>query len=299
MTLLVIDTDPGVDDALALLFAWGSPSARVEAVTTVAGNVGLAACTRNLFRLLAARRPDPWPLVAAGADRPLARRLVTAEGYHGADGLGDLDDWPDVEIKSAPDRASDVLVDLARRHGRSLTLVALGPLTNVALACQADPAAMRGIGRVVVMGGAVDVPGNVTPTAEFNFHVDPEAAAQVLAAGLTLDLIPLDATRQARIGRADFERALAAHASPLTRRILALTAHAFGREGGRITLHDPLAIGAALDESVVTWERAALAVIGDGQSTRVSGAPNCRFARGVDASRFQAMFLEALCRPVS
>src|SRR5207248_1628816 len=134
LTLLVIDTDPGVDDALALLLAWGSPGVRVEAITTVAGNVPLGQCTVNLFRLLALRRPEPWPLVAAGAEAPLARPLKTAEGYHGADGLGALGDWPEVEARPGPSGAVELLVEKARHHGARLTLVALGPLTNIALA---------------------------------------------------------------------------------------------------------------------------------------------------------------------
>ena len=294
MTLLVIDTDPGVDDALALLLAWGSPETRVEAVTTVAGNVALAQCMVNLFRLLALRRPEPWPLVAAGAEAPLARPLKTAEGYHGADGLGMLNDWPDVEAKSTRPHAIDLILEMARRHGERLTLVALGPLTNVALACETDLAVMRRIGRVVAMGGAVDVPGNVTPTAEFNVHVDPEAAARVLDGGLRLDLVPLDATRQATVTRAELERALGARPGPVATRVLAFTRHAFAREGDRLTLHDPLAIAAAFDETLLHWDSARLRVADDGETRRVSGPPNCRVAIGVETPRFVRMFLERL-----
>ncbi|OLB96166.1 MAG: hypothetical protein AUH30_13375 [Candidatus Rokubacteria bacterium 13_1_40CM_68_15] len=294
MTLLVIDTDPGVDDALALLLAWGSPGVRVEAVTTVAGNVPLGQCTLNLFRLLALRRPEPWPVVAAGADAPLARPLRTAEGYHGADGLGALGDWPEVEAEPALPNAIDLIVDMGRRHGERLTLVALGPLTNLALACEADLAAMRRIGRVVAMGGAVDVPGNVTPTAEFNFHVDPEAAARVLDAGLRLDLVPLDATGQATVTRAELERALGARPGPRAARVLAFTQHAFAREGGRLTLHDPLAVGAAFDETLLSWEPARLRIGGDGETRRAGGHPNCRIAVGVETERFVSVLLQRL-----
>jgi len=176
----LIDTDPGIDDALALLLAWGSPEWTVDVVTVVAGNAPLEAGTRNVFRLLDLRRPAPPPLVAAGAASPLARPLTTAP-YHGADGLGDLPDWPPVEPRLAPVAAPRVIVDAARRYGRDLTIVALGPLTNLALAVEADAAALLGAGRVVAMGGAVDVPGNVTPDAEFNAHVDPTAAGESVA----------------------------------------------------------------------------------------------------------------------
>jgi len=294
LTLLVIDTDPGVDDALALLLAWGSPGVRVEAVTTVAGNVALGQCTLNLFRLLALRRPEPWPVVAAGAAAPLTRPLRTAEGYHGVDGLGNLGDWPEVQARPVARPAADLIVEMARRLGERLTLVALGPLTNLALACDADLAAMRRIGRVVAMGGAVDVPGNVTPAAEFNILVDPEAAQRVLDAGLRLDLVPLDATQQATVTRDQLERALGARPGPVADRVLAFTRHAFAREGGHMTLHDPLAIGVAVDESLVDWEPVRLRIDPDGASRRAAGTPNCRYARGVDTKRFLSVLMERL-----
>jgi inosine-uridine nucleoside N-ribohydrolase len=203
----LIDTDPGIDDALALLFAWGSPDLRLAGITTVAGNVGVADATVNLFRLLALRRPTPAPAIAQGAAQPLRRPLVTAQGYHGADGMGELADWPPVQpMQSALSPlsqldAADFILDAVRTASEPLTLIALGPLTNVALALGRAPRVLAGLERLVVMGGAVDVPGNVTPTAEFNIHVDPEAAAAVLAAGLRVDLVPLDATHQAVLPR--------------------------------------------------------------------------------------------------
>src|SRR2546426_1157136 len=176
MTTVLIDTDPGIDDALALLLAWGSPGVEVEAITTVAGNVAVERGTTNVFRLLALR-----------------------------------------------------------------------PLTNLALALAAGGAALAGIGRIVVMGGAVDVPGNVMPAAEFNMHVDPEAAARVFSADLPIDLVPLDATRQATLARADLEAALAKTPGPLASRIAAFTRRAFRLDGGTMYLHDPLAVAAAAD----------------------------------------------------
>src|SRR5262249_37320308 len=156
----------------------------------VAGNVPLETATRNLDRLLALRRPAPAPRVGVGAAAPLARPLHTAVRYHGVDGLGDAADWPNADpslAAHARPRGAGVLGDTVARHGAALTTVAIGPLTNLALALEADAARMRSVGRVVVMGGAVDDRGNVTPTAEFNVHVDPEAAARVFDAGLPLD----------------------------------------------------------------------------------------------------------------
>jgi len=296
---VLIDTDPGIDDALALLLAWGSRELSVEAITTVAGNVPVEVATTNVFRLLALRRPAPPPAVAAGASGPLARALVTSPRYHGEDGLADLPDWPEPARPSVLPDAVALIVDAARRLQRLLTLVALGPLTNLALALKADAGALPLVGRVVAMGGAVDVPGNVTPAAEFNFHVDPEAAHRVLAAGLALDLVPLDATRQAVLPRAGMRAALARAPGPLASRIQAFSErgfridHAGGAQG--MMLHDPLALAAALDPTLVEWEPVRLAIGGDGETRRAAGEPNCRVARGVDTDRFLRLFLDRLC----
>lgn len=295
MISLLVDTDPGIDDALALLWAWGCPGVAVEAVSTVAGNVSVDHGTINVFRLLALRRPTPPPVVAVGAAQPLARTLQTAVRYHGADGLGDLGDWPAVRATPVPEPAAALIAATARRRGERLTLVALGPLTNVALALDVDHRSLARVGRLVAMGGAVDVPGNVTPSAEFNVHVDPDAAARVLAAGLPFDLVPLDATRQATLTRRELEQALAARPGPVASRVLAFTRRAFRLDGDAMHLHDPLAVAAAVDPTLVEWEKARLEIRTDGTTRRVPGAPNCRLARRVDRARFVATFLDRLC----
>jgi inosine-uridine nucleoside N-ribohydrolase len=296
---IVIDTDPGIDDALALLLAWGSPELAVEALTIVAGNVPLEIGTANAWRLCAVRQPRPSPMLAEGAAAPLRRPLRTASHYHGEDGLGDAGGWPATPAPPAFAGAIDVLIELARRHRGRLLVVALGPLTNLALVLERDAEALRGVRRVVVMGGAVDVPGNVTPDAEFNIHVDPDAARRVLEAGLPIDFVPLDATRQAVLTRPELETALARCPGPLAERVSAFTAHAFRvqGEGGTpgLTLHDPLAVGVAVDADFVTWERVRLAVGPEGETRRAPGPSNCRVAMRVDRARFVATFLARLC----
>jgi inosine-uridine nucleoside N-ribohydrolase len=297
--LILIDTDPGIDDALALLLAWGSPELQVAAITTVAGNVHVRDGTRNLQRLMALCGIEPGPPIAEGAAGPLGRPLVTATGYHGEDGLGDAPGWPSTRPLPPGPAGAELLVETTRRAAEPLTLVALGPLTNVALALERDAAAIRRLARVVVMGGAVDVPGNVTPTAEFNIHVDPLAASRLLAAGLSVDLVPLDATRQAILSRVELERALQRRPGPRAERIAAFTRRGFGPWAGAgssvMVLHDPLAVAVTLDPSLVGWETMHVEIDPDGATRRADGPPNCRVALTVDTARFLALFLERVC----
>jgi inosine-uridine nucleoside N-ribohydrolase len=299
MSPTVIDTDPGIDDALALFLAWSSPELDLQAVTTVAGNVTVAQATINLLRLIHLNRTSSRPTIAVGAAQPLCRKLVTAQGYHGGDGLGDLEGWPDVEIPSTPP-AADVLVEAARRHRSALTLIALGPLTNVALALRADAAAMAAIGRAVIMAGAVDVPGNVTPTAEFNAHVDPDALREVLGSAMTIDLVSLDATRQAVLTLGDLEAALEHADRMVAERLRAITERGLAVDlarGGRgMIMHDPLAVALAIDTTLARWEAVRLTVGLEGETRRTTGPPNCRLARAVDTARFRTLLVERLCR---
>ena len=321
---LLIDSDPGIDDALAILLALRSPDARVEAVTTVAGNVEVDRATANARRILAVAAPVPPPPLAGGAPAPLKRPLVTAHQVHGQDGLGNLGRFVDpsgqprypeptyaIEMRSGP----EVILDTADRWGPELTIVALGPLTNLALALQQDPRRLGRAGRIVVMGGAIAVPGNVTPCAEFNFYVDPEAASTVLEAGLPVELVPLDVTRRVVLAQTVLKERLHRCADRVARFILDFTLHGFAfgaeREGPGIVLHDPLAMAVALDPSLVTLEPLYVEVECEGRLTRGLSladrreipshrkrASTCRVAVDVDAERVLQMVLERLC-PVS
>jgi len=324
---LLIDTDPGIDDALAILLALASPEVRIETVTVVAGNVPVDLAAANARRILAVAAPTPMPPVIRGAEAPLKRSLVTAGHVHGQDGLGNLDRFVDpggrlrypeppppkppsmIEARSA----AEAILETVDRWGPELTVVALGPLTNVAAAAALDVRRLARAGRVVVMGGAVTVPGNVTPAAEFNFFVDPEAAAQVLEAGLAVELIPLDVTRRVVLAQAVLtERLRRCPDDRIARFILDFTLHGFAfgasQEGGGIVLHDPLAMAVALDPSLVTFEPMSVEVECEGKLTRGLSladrraipshrkqVPSCRVAMDVDADAVLRLFLERLC----
>jgi len=319
---LLIDTDPGIDDALAILLALASPETRLEAVTVVAGNVPVDLAMANARRILAVAAPSPMPPVVRGAEAPLKRALVTAGHVHGQDGLGNLDRFvepdgrlrypeppPVLETRSA----AQVILETVDRWGPELTLVALGPLTNLAAAAALDARRLARVGRVVVMGGAVTAPGNVTPAAEFNFYVDPEAAAQVLELGLPLELVPLDVTRQVVLAQSVLtERLRRCPNDRVARFILDFTLHGFAfgaaQEGGGIVLHDPLAMAVALEPGLVTLEPMPVQVECDGALTRGMSLadrraipahrkrlPTCRVAVAVDREAVLRRVLDRLC----
>ncbi|SRR6266508_1019941 len=318
---LLIDTDPGIDDALALLLALASPGASVEAITTVGGNVPVDQALHNVFRILDVARPVPVPRVARGAEAPLKRALVTAGHVHGDDGLGNLDRlvepdgrprYPAVPHGLEMRDGADLILETADRFGAGLVVVALGPLTNLATALERDPRTLARAGRIVVMGGAVAAPGNITPAAEFNFYVDPEAAAAVFDAGLALELVPLDVTRQAVLRQSGLAARLSESPSRIGRFVADFTLHGFAfaaeQGDGGIALHDPLAVGVALDPSLVGFEPLGVEVECEGGIARGMSVadrrplgshrkrrPNCHVALSVDAPRFLKLFLDRLC----
>lgn len=205
MQRILIDTDPGVDDALAILLAMLSPELQIEAITTVCGNVPVRQGTENLLRILGVLDLEDFPLIAQGEARPLVKPLVTAAHVHGEDGLGNVSQlrnvdgnplYPPAATRISSTSGVDFILEMVRRYPDELTLVALGPLTNVAQAIRKDAAKMQRLQKIVVMGGAFEVYGNVTTTAEFNIFVDPHAAQEVFQSNVPIDIAPLDATHQ-------------------------------------------------------------------------------------------------------
>ena len=193
---IIIDTDPGQDDALAILLALGSAELEIVGLTAVAGNVPLALTEKNARKICElAGRPDIR--VFSGAVRPLVRNLVTAEHVHGKTGL-DGPDLPEPTMKLQDRHAVDFIVEtLMREEKGSITLCVLGPLTNIALALIREPRIAPRIREIVLMGGGFFEGGNITPTAEFNIHVDPHAADVVFRAGVPIVMMPLDVTHKA------------------------------------------------------------------------------------------------------
>src|SRR5580704_4124300 len=250
---IIIDTDPGIDDAMAIFLALRSPELKVEAITPVAGNVPLDLTLPNALRLLeiAKRRDIP---VAAGASHPLMRRLATAGHVHGVNGLAGVE-FPEPKTKPVHEAAPSLIRRIVRENPGEITVVAVGPLTNVALALRADPALASMIPAIVIMGGSLSG-GNMTPAAEFNLYVDPEAARIVFDAGIPLTMVGLDVTRKCRVSEEHIKQLEAANnpVSQAAGKILRATYERM-RHGGEVTdiaLHDALAVVSLIDPGVIT-----------------------------------------------
>jgi len=304
---IIIDTDPGQDDCFAILLALASPELEILGLTAVAGNVGVELTAKNALRICEiAHRTDIK--VFRGADRPLLRPLRTAPEIHGKTGL-DGADLPEPKMRLQPEHAVDWLVrTLMERGDRGTTLVAIGPLTNVALALRREPAIVAKLDEIVIMGGASRAGGNVTPAAEFNIHVDPHAAEIVLGCGAAIALMPLDVTHHVlaspeRRGRI---RSLGTPAAATVTRLLDFYAERekIGEQG--VPLHDPCTIAYLVDPTLFRGERIHVAVELAGELTtgmtvmdwrRRSGKPaNCLVFREADDERFFALLIERLGR---
>ena len=205
MQRILIDTDPGVDDAYAILLAMRSPELCVEAITTVCGNISVEQATQNLFTILGSLDLDEFPIIAQGEAAPLVKPLVNAAHVHGDDGLGNTSHLQDTDGNPRYSPANttlssmsgvDLILGTAAQYPDELIIVALGPLTNLAKAIRKDAAKMRRLQKIIVMGGVFEDYGNVTTTAEFNIFVDPHAAQEVFQFGVPVHIFPLDATHQ-------------------------------------------------------------------------------------------------------
>ena len=307
---IIIDTDPGQDDAVAILLALACPEdISVLGITCVAGNVPLDLTARNARMVceLAGKTDVP---VFAGCDRPIAGALITAEHVHGRTGL----DGPDLPLPKMPLRdrhAVDFIIDTLRTHPPgTVTLCALGPLTNLATAFEKAPDIIERVQDIVLMGGAYFEVGNITPAAEFNIHVDPEAAAKVFSAGMSLVVMPLDVTHRALVtrGRNDAIRALA---TPVAIAVAEMTDFferfdkaKYGSEGA--PLHDPCVIAYLLRPDLFSGRHVNVEIETVSPLTRgmtvadwwgvTDRAPNALFVGDLDANGFFALLTERLSR---
>lgn len=289
---VVIDTDPGVDDFLALVLALRSSELRVEALTTVGGNCPLRLATRNALRVLEYTGSEGVP-VYAGAARPEAGAFRYAPYFHGPSGLTARMPRPRVGPASGP--AVGALARLlASRPGGPLRVIALGPLTNIARLVRERPAAARNIGQLVIMGGALESRGNVGPGhyAEFNIWNDPEAADSVLRSGVPIRLIGLDVCNLVRLGHGDVKQA-----APLIRRMMENWS-ALRPRGDRFPMCDPLAVAAVIAPRLFLFKSMPVRVLLDGaergRTVAAADGPPVEVAVGVDVAGAFDLFRERL-----
>ena len=304
---VIIDTDPGQDDAVAILLALASPELEIVGITTVAGNVPLDLTEANARAICeAAGRPDV-PVVR-GAAQPLIRPLFTAEYVHGPTGL-DGANLPPPTVPLHPGTAAGFIVEQARLlPAGSLTLATLGPLTNVALALREAPDIAPLIGEIVMMGGGFFEGGNTTPAAEFNIFVDPHAAAEVLGAGVPITILPLDATHQvlASAERVDRFRSMGTRCGAAIAGMLEFfdryDSEKYGTDGA--PLHDPCVIAYLLAPDLFSGRLCTVEVETESPLTLgmtvvdwwkvTDRPPNAHFIRSVEAEGFFALLVERI-----
>ena len=307
---IIIDTDPGQDDAVAILAALGSPEDfEVLGIVAVAGNVGLRLASANALKIVELSGRTDVP-VYAGCERPMRRKLVTAEYVHGKTGL-DGPDLPDPKISLRPEHGVDFIVGALRSHApQTITLCTLGPLTNVAMAFVMAPDAVSRVKEIVMMGGGYFEGGNTTPVAEFNIYVDPEAADIVMRSGVPITMVPLDVTHQMLTTRARIDRfrALGNRTGIATAEMLEFferfDEQKYGWEGG--PLHDPCVIAHLLKPELFKGRHINVAIETASELTMgmtvadywgVTDRPkNVNFLRSGDADGFYDLLVERLAR---
>lgn len=265
---IIVDCDPGLDDAIALLLAEGSPDIELVGITTVAGNQTLDKTTLNARRVCTVAGIRNVP-VCAGCAAPIVRPLVTAAEVHGDSGL-DGPDWPEPTVEVSDEHAVDFIVRRVLESDGDITLVPIGPLTNIALALRKEPGIAERVREVVLMGGSTDR-GNQTPAAEFNIFVDPEAAAAVFDASWPVTMVGLNLTRQAGVSPEVVQR-IEALRTPLSQVVLDLLdfygdSHKAAGDRSYPPLHDPCAVARVARPELVDVDDAHIAVETHGELT--------------------------------
>lgn len=308
---IIIDTDPGQDDAAAIMLALGSPDELdVLGITCVAGNVPLALTEKNA-RIVCEWAGKPDTRVFAGCDRPLKRKLVTAEHVHGKTGLDGPDPLPEPSMALQDQHAVDFIIETLRRETENtVTLCTLGPLTNIATAFERAPDIMERVQEIVMMGGAYFEVGNITPAAEFNIYVDPEAAGVVFRSGRPITVMPLDVTHKALTTRARVEafRNIGSAAGIALAEMLdffeRFDIEKYESEGG--PLHDPCVIAYLLKPELFNGRHVNVQIETKSDLTLgmtvadywgvTDHTPNAMFMQDVDADGFFELLTERVSR---
>jgi inosine-uridine nucleoside N-ribohydrolase len=303
---IILDTDPGIDDALALFLALASPEVQLEAITTVSGNVNVDLTTHNALALLTLAGRTDIP-VARGCAYPLVTQPVFAAHVHGDNGVGGVT-LPAPAIQPVAQHAVDLIIERVLDAPDVITLVAIGPLTNIALALRREPAIAQKVREIVIMGGALRVPGNVTPAAEFNIYADPHAAHVVLHAGWPIRLVSLDVTTRVLMTREQIAT-LAQEGGAVKLTIQQMLAYYFdvfapSSDTAHFQMHDPLCLASAFSPDLITWEPAYVDVELAGSLTlgetvasfkpSTQQKPNVLASVDVHAERFLNLFLERI-----
>lgn len=311
---IIIDTDPGVDDALTFLLALASPEIKLEALTSVHGNIGIENTTRNALSVLELANASHIP-VARGCEVPIISRSYTSgKNVHGIKGVGNAE-LPEPKAKVVNQHAIDFLIEKINAEPNQVSVFPIGPLTNIALAIRKEPSFAKNIKELVIMGGAIKQGGNATPLAEFNIYADPHAAHVVFHSGIPIKLIPLDVTYQCLLTSADIEK-INQSKSPIARFIKDATDVYldFYRKHGidGCALHDPLTLATIIAPELLTFEEHYVDVdfsggVSNGNTfadlMKVSKKPaNMQVAMHVRGKDFINLFVERmkdLCQNIS
>jgi purine nucleosidase len=309
---MILDTDPGIDDAMAILFALRRPGIRLEALTTVFGNTDVDTATVNALRILELAGRGDIP-VARGAGRSLLKPFVKAADHvHGKNGLGDID-LPEPKVRPVDETASDLIIRMARENPGEIMLCPVGPITNVAVALSRAPEIAGLLKEIVVMGSTIFHPGIQgipTPFADANFWNDPEAAQIVLRSGAKITLVGMDVTMQVLLTIA-MRQTIARDGGPVGRKLMEISefyvnSYATMYPGiAGCGMHDPLAVAIAEDRSLVRTERMCVDIelagtltrgmaVADRRGTAI-GRQNAEVCLEVDTARFNNLFVTAFC----
>jgi inosine-uridine nucleoside N-ribohydrolase len=304
MPPVILDCDPGHDDAVALLLALASPEVDLLGVTTVAGNQTLEKTTANALKVLDYVGRGDVP-VAKGADRPLVREAHVAADIHGESGLEGAE-LPEATRGPVPEHAIDWMAATLASATEPVTLVPVGPLTNIGLFLARYPDLAPKVDRVVIMGGAI-AEGNVTPAAEFNIWADPEAAHRVFTSGWPLTMVGLDVTHKARITKPDLEQLAGAGRagrliSDLYSFFIPIHQARYGWDGAPI--HDAVAMAQVVDPTLLRTEHRGVVIDTGGELSRgrtyvdlwgkAEWEPNCDVAVDVDSERFLSLLVDRI-----